>query len=95
MPHRLAPESRQNRRYVDAPFCERFIELEDRRNAGIPLFAGEDAVREHQDSGNVGRNIPTVFGKAIKDPLKRLVGGFGRKVAAPVSAGQAGAYPGV
>ena len=74
---------------------EGVVEREDSRNAGISLFAREDSVREHQDLSGLGGQIPPLFGKAIEDGLKRPIGGFGRKVSAPMTADLTRLRPGV
>ena len=74
---------------------EGLVERKYLGNAGIPLPACENAVREHQDFGGLGRQVPTLLGKAIEHGLKRMPGGLGRKITAPVAAGLTVAHPGV
>ena len=74
---------------------EGLVEGKDLWNAGIALPTCKDAVREHQDLGRFGREVPTLPVEAVEDGLKRALGGLWRKIAAPVAAGAALAGPGV
>ena len=59
------------------------------------LPACQNSVREHEDLGGLGRELPALPVKSVEESLKRDLCGLGREIAAPMAAAAALARPGV